>query len=344
VTIEEHGIVTTVFTIEMTTPGVPKGTMATACNEDYRGHTVTQAPSTGPTVVVETAWSWWKRCHQRDAATPARPAYDPSSAAWEFVRGASGTPVDAAWKRSRTLPSTSHLGHPTSPDVVSIDGAVGKTWMLISLAARFVVDTRASRFPPTLNGSSPSTSLPFVVIFDSSYDITPSKVRQVVQSTLLRQPNIDDVDMCHELVACLDRIHVATVADDTTAWVPLLEALRWELKYNQDRGNKKHPALLLWDGFLTEPASTEPGKMEVIRQVVRLLEDCSVVLVYTTGYSAVWNNRRRNSSGRYRKIEWLGHNRGTHRIWLDRHSGKQCVAEIHGIRIPFSLSSGGILS
>ena len=279
---------------------------------------------------VETALEWWKRCNRNQVVVEDAPSHDPSSAAWSFVRGNSGiAPIDAAWKRNNNCLT---LG--SSPDVISIDGKVGKTWMLISLAARFVVDTRASKYPSlsTSQFESQVDRLPFVVILDSMYDVTPAKVREVVHSTLLRQPALDGDEVENELKCCLDRIHVASVTDDILEWVPVLEELRLELKYNQRCANNEHPTLVLWDGFLTEPASNEHGKMEVVRQLARLIQECSVALVTSGGASAKSHN-------------WRSQHK-THHLHLKRYNGKDCLAEITGMRAPFhfSLSSGGILS
>ena len=123
------------------------------------------------------------------ASTDVNTATDPSMAAHRFLRfGKSGiAPIDAAWKRSnddnkqqqqqqqhhqwhhRPLQLRQgqhrHLGpHQQQqtascshdPPVVILEGPkdVGKTWMLLTLAARFVVSTRASRFKDTNFGSN----------------------------------------------------------------------------------------------------------------------------------------------------------------------------------------------
>ena len=323
--------------------------------------------------VVETALDWWNRCNvqqQPEQVVPIEdhPPHDPSSAAWSFIRGNSGiAPIDAAWKRN-----TNALIRGSSPDTIAIDGQVGKTWMLISLAARFVVDTRRSKFVTAGIGRPDNENyqqqgvvdcrdhdhqLPFVVILDSTYDVTPSKVRQVVHSTLLRQTSLsanDYYDIEKELNLCLDRIHVASVTDDIMGWVPILELLRFELKHNHERcSNNFHPALVLWDGFLSEPATSESSKMEVVRQMTRLIQDCSVAFVHTSdgraaaaaagsGGSTSIRNMPSFPSGKYS----LGSQHKTHHIHLKRYSGKDCLAEIPGMRVPFyfSLSQGGVIS
>ena len=282
---------------------------------------------------IETALNWFERCQrQRESAqTP----HDPSSAAWTFIRsGTSGiAPVDAAWKNAANNNSTT-TGSTGSLPVVAMDGPVGKTWTLISLAARFVVATRPSRFgtttstessndtPSTCSSSSSSSSLPQVVILDSTYDITASKVAYVVRSTLLRQPGIQEASIPQDLECCLSRIHIATV-DDLAGWVPVLEAMKYALQQQQQTA-PQHPTLVLWDGYLSE-SNDESQQKEVERQLTRLLA-CNVALVV--------------ARNQYKKLEW----ETTQRIRLERHKGKDCVATVNGARIPFSLSLGGILS
>jgi hypothetical protein len=280
---------------------------------------------------IETALDWFERC-QRQRETAQTP-HDPSSAAWTFVRsGTSGiAPVDAAWKNAAANNNSNNNSTTTgsSLPVVAMDGPVGKTWTLISLAARFVVATRPSRFETTTTTSTESsnitssntTSLPQVVILDSTYDITASKVAYVVRSTLLRQPGIQEDSIPQDLECCLSRIHIATV-DDLAGWVPVLETMKYALQQQQAQA-QQHPTLVLWDGYLSE-SKDESQQKEVERQLTRLLA-CNVALVVT-----------RNQ---YKKLEWE-----TQRIRLERHKGKDCVATVDGSRISFSLSLGGILS
>jgi hypothetical protein len=275
---------------------------------------------------IETALDWFQRSQRRRAA--AEKPTDPSSAAWAFVRsGTSGiAPVDAAWK----TPSTN-----SNLPIVTIERNVGKPWTLISLAARFVVATRPSRFTTSTSTSSNNmeeeedatctTDLPQVVLLDSNYDMTIPKIAHVVRSTLLRQPQMNETSLEKDLDCCLGRIHIATV-DDMLGWVPVLECLRCKLK-----GQETHPTLILWDGYLSE-SNDESCQMEVTRQVSRLLQDCSIAMVVAS----------RNSTSIVGKIDYQ--KRDSHRIRLERRSGKDCFAMVNGSRISFSLSLGGILS
>jgi hypothetical protein len=256
------------------------------------------------------------------AATPQ----DPASAAWAFVRptsAAGGTGIaflDAALRRR---PSRADNALP----VVEIRGDVGKTWTLVSLAARFVVATRPSQFAERDESSSWTTALPQVVVLDSKYDVTTSKLAYAVRSTLLRRLSNSSREVFErDMEDCLGRIHVAT-ADDIGGWVPLLEALRCSLTPLES----DTPTLVLWDGFLSEPGQTEASRMEVVRQLDRLVEECSV-LVVTTGQTA--------------QPSWERF--VTHRIRLERNlstdSGHEFLATVHGARIPFSISLSGVLS
>lgn len=173
---------------------------------------------------------------------------DPVSAAQLFLWAAKSgiAPVDAAWRRcvADAAAGRNRLYHggddddyglpwwgsshsappPPPPPVVILEGPhkVGKTMMLMSLAARFVVATRASLFDgrgvthhrdskgggdendggvdkradsaPRSDTDSvkPRTTTPseqpIVLFLDSSYDFTIAQLTYVVRSTLLRQP------------------------------------------------------------------------------------------------------------------------------------------------------------
>jgi hypothetical protein len=184
--------------------------------------------------------------------------------------------------------------------------------------------------------------LPQVVLLDSNYDVTIHKIAHVVRATLLRQQgmNNDDGLLEQDLECCLSRIHIATV-DNLLGWVPVLECLRYKLK--QQQGEEKLPptttttTLVLWDGLLSESSSSSDDssqKMEVFRQVSRLLQDCpSTALVATVD--------------NHRTADWLSNRqkkRELHRVRMERRSGKDCFAVVNGSKVLFSLSLGGILS
>ncbi len=193
-------------------------------------------------MITETALVWLNRCQQQngtgkrkrrrrnDAAdrsslndaddeTCIHAATDPSTAAWRFLRyGRSGiAPIDIAWKRSHHTATSSMF----FPPVTVLEGPkdVGKTWMLLTLAARFVVATRASRFQncdndndkreneinpmdkrrkgdpnskndeADENGSNDGNiqGQPKVLLLDSTYDLSLPQLANIVRLTLLRE-------------------------------------------------------------------------------------------------------------------------------------------------------------
>ena len=271
----------------------------------------------------ESAYDWLLRSQQQQAhvAVP----HDPSSAAWAFTRPSerNGTGiafVDAPLKNMQTNDAL---------PVVEIRGShrTGKTWTLITLAARFVTETRSSRFP-----SEPDTAieeLPQVVILDSNQDALAPGLFYAVRSALLRQsPDALPPDALErEISSCLSRIHLV-FSEDMAGWVPTLESLRYRLASL----STDHPTLVLWDGFLSGAGETA-GRMETIRQLNRLLRDCTILLVTTT-----FSTRK--------FAEWDKH--VTHRITLERlnpipEGGHDYVATFHDTRIPFTITPGGVL-
>jgi len=320
---------------------------------------------------TETAYEWFQRSQRARVAHSAAPPKDPTAAAWTFSRPSSTTGgtglafVDAALRRDNVhnLP------------VVDVRGAsgTGKTWTMVSLAARFAVATRPSQFVlrprPNHDGyeddadddadGSQQQPLPQVIVLDSQYNLTLSKLTYAVRSMLLRrmsssetmttQDNEEEmqdhaVQFERDMQDCLRRIQIAHSAD-LAGWVPILEAMRHHLAQTAS----DHPTLILWDGFLSEPQAVhEAARMEVIRQLERLLLDCSVLLVTTT--TTQENQYRGSSSGGSNRREWERFI--THRIRLDRNQGgtnnnnnnHEYFATVHGAQIPFSISMAGILS
>jgi len=167
-------------------------------------------------MVVETALDWFRRSssecnehhHQRDtgssnddesATVNVSTATD---AAWRFLRyGKSGiAPIDVVWKRCRNDERHKrlrkyryqpvHVQEYPCPPVVVIEGPkdTGKTWMLLTLTARYVVETRASRFDNVdTDGNEDSISSedrPKVLLLDSSYGFSISQLVHVVQQRL----------------------------------------------------------------------------------------------------------------------------------------------------------------
>ena len=219
---------------------------------------------------TETAYDWYQRSRQNCALEEV--PKDPATAAWAFVRPLSssgGTGIsflDSALRRQL----------PGALPVIDLRGDYGKTWTVISLAARFVVATRLSKFATTTAVEEPVLQ-PKVVLLDSSLDITTEKLAYTVRSTLLRQLDSSNSSSAQEtfqqdMEDCLGRIHIAACAD-VADWVPILESIRQELAPSCS----DHPTLLLWDGFLQNDHDSEAARMEIIRQVARILEECSVL-------------------------------------------------------------------
>jgi hypothetical protein len=260
---------------------------------------------TGTTALpkVETAWDWLQRVKKEKAAPPN----DPHSAAWAFCRGATGIAfVDAALKQNEI---------PT----IDIRGSAScKTLTVISLASRFVVDTRASRYPQLQSQMQGEDPAPQVFLLDSQQDISMARLLYAVRTTLLRRhTNNDKVSFEDDLEDCLRRIHLVTSSDGFLGWVPVLEALRHRLR------SFDAPTLVLWDGFLTEPeASNEISRTLIIRLVQKILTDCTVLWITTT-------HRRR--------YQWERH--VSQKIHLE-----EGVASVLRTRIPFQLSISGVLS
>ena len=216
----------------------------------------------------ETALDWLRRCQQvdADAAVPS----DPTSAAWAFVRAKKSFGTGISFMDAVLSKNTENLS------IVELrgDDGVGKTWTLISLAARFVVSTRASKFQSTSN------DLPQVIFMDSVQSLKMRHISSAVRTELLRDLDDDKANdqgsFQGEVDSALRRV-VLVFGEGATSWVPILESLRHLL------AGKPFPTLILWDGFLTDVHAIK-GRMEVIRQVNRLSKD-TVVQLITTGIS-----------------------------------------------------------
>jgi hypothetical protein len=294
-----------------------------------------------PSSWTETAYDWLQRSKRkrREQEHPKSSV----SAAWKFVRspGTGISFVDAALRRP--VPPGDHSSSGRALPVVDIrgDAGSGKTWTVVALAARFVCATRPSLFGATDHGGGsprrrvPTSREPRVILLDSQRDVTTAKLAYAVRSALLLQSTSDDTDdtLRREMEGCFERIHVGTVGC-VSEWVAVLESIRNRLEPLQTPASGHPPTLVLWDGFLREPAD-EAERTEVIRQLARLLCDCSVLFVATALPST-------------RRYEWDKH--VTHRIRLERSacgsstSGHGYVARVNGNHFPYSISLAGILS
>lgn len=271
---------------------------------------------------TESAYDWLVRSQQIQARS-LEPV-DPSSAAWAFVRPSPKTGTGTAFVDAAL---TKHVN--SSLPIVELRGShrTGKTATLITLAARFVTDTRPSRFQEAEQDAEKEELLQ-VVVFDSNLDVMASRLLCAVRSALLRQsPDaLSEDGLEQETIKCMSRIHVVR-SEDMVGWVPALESLRFRLSPVASQ----HPTLLLWDDFLSGPSETTE-RMEVIRHLARLTKDCAVLLITTTMST--------------RKFSlWDKH--VTQRITLEETDGggHAFVASVQSsnTRVPYSITAAGVL-
>ncbi|KAL3923093.1 MAG: hypothetical protein SGILL_001851, partial [Bacillariaceae sp.] len=199
--------------------------------------------SSSPTVptnddgnVVDAAQNlpWWAAASFSDDKPDDALSTDPIENAQRLLWGASSgiAPVDAAWRLAvsnmaqhflREYPyleeayddDDEKYSPPPPPPTVLLEGSnnTGKTWMLLSLAARFVVATRpslllseerstletaATAAASTANDGTgdetaqppqhePPMVFPEVIFMDSDYDFSISKLTHIIRSTLMRE-------------------------------------------------------------------------------------------------------------------------------------------------------------
>ena len=277
---------------------------------------------------VETALDWFQRSQKSKTIVPT----DPTTAAHAFMKGHASTGIafidealqattmSGARKKSQAplleLVGNSHNSstnnhskkkNKTTADMSSCSPA---SWTLISLAARFAVATRPSKYrnltTHLVTGDAAVDDddeqheqqqqlelLPNVILIDSFHSIDIHDLVAAVRGTLLLDGVIDeDIDL--ELEQCLTRIHIMFLSD-TIPIVAGLEALRCKFQSQPPQSDTmvvdfdapNVPNLLLWDNFLTTiPDKT--GKQEIIRQLLRLWRETTnnmVVVSTTRGYS-----------------------------------------------------------
>jgi hypothetical protein len=206
-------------------------------------------------------------------AESTAPPQTPIAAAWSFFRpsrhdnsnnnnsGGTGLEfIDAALRKRPISPSSS-----SSMIVMDVRGSVGKTWTIISLAARFVVATRPSRFL-----SPNSNNLPQVLLFNARYDVAIPKLVYAIRANLLLRSSASKITTTHdrmqqhpvredepcfadretldyngnhnddwlrqletEIQECLSRIHIVQTTTPSE-WVPILECIRHQIADNQN--------------------------------------------------------------------------------------------------------------
>jgi hypothetical protein len=179
---------------------------------------------------------------------------------------------------------------PPPPQVIVLDSTLDMTPLKLAYA---VSSQLLRQYNPETSSASSSPSTPNGGAHYGNHD---KQHNDETMTSSLEQ----------EIQACLSRIQMVHV-DDMTEWVPVLESLCWDLSQAQrhepssqqqpvqrrsEHSNSSMiptvpatatPTLLLWDGFLSEPTRDVAGsRMEVIRQLTRLLQECpNVGLMYT---------------------------------------------------------------
>jgi len=267
----------------------------------------------------ETAFNWLERSQRRSGSINEEPT-DPTIAAWSFVRNKTGISfVDEAIKAIRCYSRVVEENRPPFLELIGKTGAT--TLVLTSLAARFVVSTRWSKFVSTLPQPH---SQPQVVLLDSLYTFSmPLLVRTIRSALVLEMTHVQDTAVIDlEVEDCLKRIHLVFVTDVTVA-VAGLEALRIKLK-----SMDLIPNLLLWDEFLTTIPDTA-SKVEVTRQLTRLW--------YGTNTFVMVASPRRNST--------LEKHITCQIIFEPKdHETHIYVAKVCGIKFIVTIGTAGILS
>lgn len=217
----------------------------------------------------------------------------------------------------------SHLDR-LQPHIILLDSCHQATVLKLASLVRTLIDTELSESSRTSCGS-----------FEEK-DIPDGRHRSVVES---------------DMENCLERIHVATV-DDLAGWAPLLETIRYHLVEKQAKDPwMTTPTLILWDGFLSEPQrQLDSVRVEVIRQVERLLQECGsfvwlVVSTTTTDHRHFSQDWDRLVTSRIQLKCCISTsnmktaaNPGAMSQALPRY-----VATSHGTQFPFSITSSGVL-
>jgi len=290
---------------------------------------------------TESALDWFDRCDdaQRTRIEPT----DPISAAHSFVEGETTglafldealiAAAPASAKKKKSSANASSIVEITGSDSVTTTGT------LLSLAARFVVATRPSKFPASTSSSPIIVPPPQVVLIDSLHNISIERLVSMVRGTLLLDSaattgndttDVDPSAIDLEINDCLSRIHLVFVHDTTTT-VAALEALKCCRDDDDTSSTKNAATLLLWDGFLSSlPDAT--ARMEVLRQLGRLWREKKSMLLI-----ALFSNRPR-----------LENKHVTSRVRLERASGNdekvKYAAMVGTKRFDFTMGTAGVLS
>ena len=261
--------------------------------------------------LYETAGEWLVRSRKRKAR-PTRPT-NPEEAAEAFFEphqhGTDATGIPFLNEALLLIPPGGHR-------VVELEGSpgTGKTWTLLTLAAKFAAKTRKGRFsgrseqlsdvdrphksPQRNEHQQKGHCQPRVVLVDGVNGVHLPNLVSAVRTALLRNERLDSgFELDVELKDCLERIHIIR-PEGADGIVPMVESLRCQLPEAE-----AFPTLCLWDGFAPSASTTfqshgdpnDVARGEVIRQVLRLLKQRNVVLV-TTFVSSTYGGSHGSSS------------------------------------------------
>jgi hypothetical protein len=257
------------------------------------------------TTTTETAYAWWQRARaQQPMLAPTHPAAAARAFGQQLATGGWGgdCPTTSS-RRRRRLPVGQPLVQVTGP-------VVATTATLVTLAVRYVVQTRPSLFDgqrSTTTGSTSAAMLPQVFLMDASWEISVPQIRRILRATLLRDydaaavdgaaspPPPDDqadhdVRLARDTECCLSRIHMAHA--DAVDTLPLVAS---SLATHVATHSRSHPTLVLWNTTANEDEDDpqEPAaRREVQRQFLRLADQYEFLLVVAvatfSGPSSTW--------------------------------------------------------
>jgi hypothetical protein len=241
---------------------------------------------------TETAYAWWQRARaQQPMLAPTHPAAAARAFGQQLASGGWGgdRPTTTSSRRRRRRATGQPLVQVTGP-------VVATTATLVTLAVRYVVQTRPSLFDgqrSTTTGSTNAAMLPQVFLMDASWEISMPQIRRILRATLLRDydavavdgvaspppPAADDHDvrLARDTECCLSRIHMAHA--DAVDTLPLVAS---SLATHVATHSRSHPTLVLWNTTAHEDDydPQEPAaRREVQRQFLRLADQYEFLLV-----------------------------------------------------------------
>jgi hypothetical protein len=256
------------------------------------------------TTTTETAYAWWQRARaQQPMLAPTHPAAAARAFGQQLATGGWGGD-----RPTTTTSSSRRRRRVTGQPLVEVTGpVVATTATLVTLAVRYVVQTRPSLFADAGQQSSTSAAamLPQVFLMDASWEISMSQIRRILRATLLRDydaaavdgaasppppPDDHDVRLARDTECCLSRIHMAHA--DAVDTLPLVAS---SLATHVATHSRSHPTLVLWNTTAGEDEDDpqEPAaRREVQRQFLRLADQYEFLLVVAaatfSGPSSSW--------------------------------------------------------